>query len=89
MEVESAEYAAMWVQKIVAANGCLEDVYEYLEEYGVLEAGEVPEKLADLMEEFRSNTRMLANRGFTDLELSGSDSVTIFMRNKTIISLIS
>ena len=88
MEVESAEYAAMWIQKMIAANGCLEDVYEYLEEYGVLETGEVPEKLADLMEEFRSNTRMLANRGFTELELSGADPVTIFTRNKTIISFI-
>lgn len=70
LEVESAEYVAMWIQKMVAAGCCLTDVYEYLEDFGVLEKDEVPKKLDDLLEEFRINTRMLANRGFTELELS-------------------
>lgn len=69
MDVESAEYVAMWIQKMTAAGGVSEDIYEYLEEFGTLMAGERPAELAELLEAFQRNTRKLVNRGYTDMEL--------------------
>lgn len=67
METEPAEYAAMWVQKMIAANGCLEDVYQYLRDFGIID-GEVPGALSDLMKAFQLSTRRLKYRGFSEFE---------------------
>lgn len=86
-EEESAEYAAMWIQKMVAANECLEDVYEYMRDFEILR-GDVPESLAELMEAFRWNTRMLKNRGFSKLELLKPEPAEILKINEPIIRYI-
>ena len=85
MDVESAEYVSMWIQKITAADGSIEDILEYLEDFGTLEAGEVPLDLVELLQVFRRNTRKLCNRGFTDMELSMAEPATILKQNQPII----
>ena len=88
MEVEAAEYAAMWIQKLTASDGQLEDILEYLEDFGTLEKGETPKELIELLQAFQRNTRKLCNRGFTDMELSGADPATILKLNQPIIFAI-
>ena len=68
-DVESAEYISMWIQKKTAAGESLHDIYNYLEEFGVLRIGERIPELTDLLAAFQRNTRKMANRGFSDMEL--------------------
>ena len=89
MDKESAEYVAMWIQKMVAANGNTYDAYEYLVDYGVFKAGRFPVDLHELLIEFRKNTRLLINRGFTEVELSSTEPVDVFKNNQLIISTLA
>lgn len=73
MEKESAEYAAMWVQKFVAADACMGDIYEYLWKFGALKYGGIPQELIELLKEFERNTRKLVYRGHTKTEISWED----------------
>lgn len=73
MDTDVAEYVSMWIQKMTAAGGSPEDVYNYLEEFGVLTKGERALELNELIQVFQRNTRKLINRGFTDMELLMND----------------
>lgn len=70
MDTEAAEYVSMWIQKMAAAGGTLEDIYEYLEDFGVVKAGNHSQELLELILVLQRNTRKIENRGFTDMELS-------------------
>ena len=70
MDTEAAEYISMWIQKMAAAGGTLEDIYEYLEDFGVVKAGNHSQELLELILVLQRNTRKIENRGFTDMELS-------------------
>ena len=73
IDEETAEGAAMWIQKMVEADAGIEAVYEYLEKYEILKRGERPNELNGILNDFNMRTRKTKNRGFTELELLASD----------------